>query len=402
MAVEGPPRSPDRVRRPYPLIVLRRQKGIMGTETKALSQCVVVIPALDPDGTLPEYAMSLLERGAEQVVVVDDGSGESSQPVFRTLEGMDWCTVLRHERNQGKGRAMKDAFAYIAGQEELMGCAVVTADADGQHCVDDVCAVGQAAREETDKLVLGVRDLTLPQVPKRSKLGNRLSSWGFHTLYGVKLGDTQTGLRGIPWGMLEWCCGISGERYEYEMNTLVHCARERVELRQVPVRAIYYDNNQSSHLHALRDSWRVFVILISGLGWYTVSSALSAVTDVAAFWLCSAVVFRFLPELMCYWWSTLMARALSSTLNYALNRRYVFGGSPGRKTLTRYYCLWGGQMLCSYLLLLVLNRLLPGIWPAVNKALGDVILALCSYQIQMHWVFRNEEAPNEKASHEAG
>lgn len=55
--------------------------------------------------------------------------------------------------------------------------------------------------------------------------------------------------------------------------------------------------------------------------------------------------------------------------------------------------MWGCQLLCSYLLLLVLERLLPGIWPTVNKALGDIILALCSYQIQMHWVFR-EEGPH--------
>ena len=328
--------------------------------------------------------------------MVDDGSAVDSREVFQALETLEGCTVLRHAQNQGKGRAMKDAFAYIAGQERLRGCAVVTADADGQHCVSDVCAVGRAAREETRRLVLGVRDLTLPQVPARSKLGNRLSSWGFHTLYGVRLGDTQTGLRGIPGTMLEWCCGIKGERYEYEMNTLVRAAREDVELRQVPIQAIYYNNNEGSHLRALRDSWRVFVILISGLGWYTASSALSAAADVAAFWLCSAVVFRPLSELACYWWSTLMARALSSSLNYTLNRRYVFGGTPSGRTLARYYCLWGCQLLCSYLLLLVLNWLLPGIWPTVNKALGDVILALCSYQIQMHWVFRSEE------SHEAG
>ncbi|MDE7262567.1 MAG: bifunctional glycosyltransferase family 2/GtrA family protein [Oscillospiraceae bacterium] len=358
----------------------------------ALCGCIAVIPALDPDEALPEYAAALLERGAEQIVVVDDGSGEACQGIFRILEKMEGCTVLRHGQNRGKGRAMKDAFAYIAGQERFAGCAVVTADADGQHCADDVCAVAQAARKERDKLVLGVRDLTLPQVPKRSRLGNRLSSWGFHALYGVKLEDTQTGLRGIPWELLNWCCSIKGERYEYEMNALVHCAREKVELRQVPIQTIYYDNNQNSHLRALRDTWRVFVVLISGLGWYTASSALSAVTDVAAFWMCSAVVFRFLPALMCYWWSTLAARALSSALNYTLNRRYVFGGSPSRRTLARYYCLWGCQLLCSYLLLLALNWLLPGIWPTVNKALGDIILALCSYQIQMHWVFRSEES----------
>ena len=365
----------------------------MQTETgaSALNNCIIVIPALEPDGALPAYVSALLERGAAQVVAVDDGSSPACDGIFRQLEAMAGCTLLRHQRNQGKGRALKDAFHYILSQSAWTGCAVVTADADGQHSVEDVCAVAQAALEETDRLVLGVRDLTLPQVPARSKLGNRLSSWGFHTLYGVRLEDTQTGLRGIPWELLEWCCQIKGERYEYEMNALVRAARERVELRQVPIQAVYFNNNEGTHLRALRDSWRVFVILLSGLGWYTASSALSAVADVAAFWLCSTVVFRFMPELYCYWWSTLAARAVSSALNYSLNRRYVFGGRPSGRTLARYYCLWACQLCCSYLLLLALNWLLPGIWPTVNKALGDIILALCSYQIQMHWVFRSEE-----------
>lgn len=365
----------------------------MCVETKALDRCVVVIPALDPDGTLPGFAASLLEQGAEQIVVVDDGSREDCRGIFQALEALEGCTVLRHQVNQGKGRAMKDAFAYISGQERWTGCAVVTADADGQHSVEDVCAVGRAALEAPDQLVLGVRDLTLPQVPARSKVGNRLSSWAFRTLYGPRLGDTQTGLRGIPWELLGWCGEIRGERFEYEMNMLIKAARERIELRQVTIQVIYYDNNQGTHLRTVRDSWRVFVILISGLGWYTASSVLSAATDVLAFWLCSAVIFSRLSPLFCYWWSTLTARALSSSLNYTLNRRYVFGGRPSGRTLVRYYVLWACQLLCSYLLLLVLERLLPGIYPTVNKALGDIILALCSYQVQMHWVFR-EEGPH--------
>ncbi|MDE7218663.1 MAG: bifunctional glycosyltransferase family 2/GtrA family protein [Oscillospiraceae bacterium] len=364
----------------------------MCEEMQLLRRCIVVIPALDPDGDLPGYAAALLDRGAEQVVVIDDGSKPSCGTVFQELEVLAGCTVLRHERNQGKGRAMKDAFAYIAGQTQWEGCAVVTADADGQHSVEDVCAVGRAALDNPDCLTLGVRDLTLPQVPVRSKIGNRLTSWAFRTLYGPRLRDTQTGLRGIPWGLLAWCGGIKGDRYEYEMNVLIRAARERIEIRQVSIQVIYIDNNSGTHLHPVRDSWRVFVILTSGLGWYAASAVLSAVTDVAAFWLCSAVVFRPLSELYCYWWSTLTARALSSSLNYTLNRRYVFGGSPSGKTLLRYYCLWGCQLLCSYLLLLALNWLLPGIWPTANKAAGDIVLAICSYQIQMHWVFREEAA----------
>ena len=364
----------------------------MSEEARQLARCVVVIPALDPDGALPGYAAALLERGAEGVVAVDDGSRPSCRAVFEELEKLEGCTVLRHEKNQGKGRAMKDAFTYILDQPQWAGCAVVTADADGQHSVEDVCAVGRTALEHPEELTLGVRDLTLPEVPPKSRVGNRLSSWAFRTLYGPRLEDTQTGLRGIPWDLLDWCRSIRGERYEYEMNVLIRAARDRIPLRQTPIRVIYINNNEGTHLHPIRDSWRVFVILVSGLGWYAASSTLSAVTDVAAFWLCSEVVFRPLSALYCYWWSTLAARALSSSLNYTLNRRYVFGGRPSGRTLLRYSCLWGSQLLCSYLLLLFLEWLLPGIWPTVNKAAGDIILAICSYQIQMHWVFREEKA----------
>lgn len=356
-----------------------------------LSRAIVVIPALDPEPSLTDYAQALLDRGVTRVVVVDDGSGPERQAVFAALEAMDGCAVLRHQRNRGKGRALKTAFAYIRSRSEWAGAAVVTADADGQHAVDDVCAVARAAAEETDRLVMGVRDLGLDHVPTRSKMGNRVTSWAFHLLYGVRLADTQTGLRGVPWEMLEWCLAIGGERFEYEMNMLIKAAREHVDLRQVSIQVIYFDNNAGSHLRTVRDAWRVFLVLISGLGWYTAAAALSAAADVLSFWLCSAVIFRPLSDLACYWWSTLTARALSSSINYTLNRRYVFGSRPRRRTLARYYCLWLGQLMCSYLLLVAITLLFPALPPVIGKALADILLAIFSYQIQLRWVFREED-----------
>lgn len=294
-------------------------------EAEVLGRCIVVIPALCPDPEVTDYVSALLEKGFRQVVVVDDGSGPTCAATFLKLEHMPGCTVLRHEKNLGKGRALKTAFAHILNCPLWEGSAVVTADADGQHSVEDVCAVAAATTEEKRRLVLGVRDLSLPNVPTRSKIGNRVTSWAFHLLYGARLADTQTGLRGVPWEMLRWCAGIEGDRFEYEMNMLIKAAREHVELRQVSIEVIYYNNNAGTHLHAVRDSWRVFLILMSGLGWYTAAAALSAAADVLTFWLGSAVIFRPLSDLACYWWATLTARALSSTLNYTLNRRYVFG-----------------------------------------------------------------------------
>lgn len=360
-----------------------------------LERCIAVIPALNPDPQVAPYVSALLRRGFRQVVVVDDGSDGSCGETFRALEGTHGCTVLHHERNLGKGRALKTAFAHILNCPLWEGSAVVTADADGQHGLNDVCAVAAAAAGEEKRLVMGVRDLGLPSVPTRSKLGNRATSWAFHLLYGMRLEDTQTGLRGIPWGLLRWCAGIEGDRFEYEMNMLIKAAREHVALRQVPIEVIYYDNNAGSHLRTVRDAWRVFLVLVSGLGWYTIAAALSAAADVLAFWLCSAVIFRPLSNLARYWWSTLAARALSSTLNYSLNRRYVFGARPHRRTVVRYYCLWLGQLMCSYLLLLFMTVLFPALPAVVSKALADILLAIGSYQIQLHWVFREEDGDEE-------
>ncbi len=351
---------------------------------------VVVIPALNPDTNLPSYVGMLLERGILAVVVVDDGSAAEYSPVFTSLEGIEGCTVLRHAHNQGKGRAMKTAFAYIARQEQWRCDGVVTADADGQHIVEDVLAVAAALGEEKNRIVMGVRDLRLPSVPFRSKVGNRLTSLAYRFLYGVRLEDTQTGLRGIPWGLLEWCGSISGERYEYEMNMLIRASRDRIGLRQVPITVVYIDNNKGSHLKAGRDSWRVFCVLIAGLGIYTLCSVVSAATDVFMFWLCSSVIFAFLPPAVCYWWSVVLARAVSSLVDYTLNHLY-FTSKKNRGSLERYYCLWFCQMLCSYGLLMAMRHLFPALPAVVSKALMDILLAVASYQIQLHWVFRRKE-----------
>lgn len=363
----------------------------MSTEKAWLARCAAVIPSLAPDTALPDYVTALLARGFGQVVVVDDGSGPSYASIFASLESLEGCTVLRHEVNHGKGRGLKTAFGYILGRPDWEGMAVVTADADGQHSVEDVCRVALETLERPDGLVLGARDLTQAHVPAKSKAGNRATSLAFRVLYGPYLPDTQTGLRGIPYSLLAWCGEIKGDRYEYEMNMLIRAAREKHPIRQVSIEAIYYNNNEGTHLRAIRDSWRVFAILISGLGWYTLSALLSAVADVAAFTICDTWIFSALTPVFCYLWSTLAARIISSALNYTLNRRFVFHARPQRRAVVRYYILWLCQLAASYGLLLALSWLLPWLHDSVNKAVGDIILAVCSYQIQMHWVFAHPD-----------
>ncbi len=367
-----------------------------GKEGGALSgyHSAVAIPALNPSETLPAYVDDLLEWGIPAVVVVNDGSAPDRQEIFDALARREGCVVLVHETNQGKGQAIKTACRYVLDAESCRALrGVVTADADGQHAAEDVCAIATLLDRGEEGLVLGTRDLRSDNVPTRSKIGNRLTSFAFHLLYGAKLSDTQTGLRGIPRELLPWALQVKGERFEYEMNQLISAVHDHIAYRQITIQTIYFDNNSGTHLSTFRDSWRIFRILMSGLGRYTLAAALSAVVDVAGFFLCYRFLFASLPLALCYLWSALASRGLSSALNYTLNRRYVFRGSGQvrRRAVLRYYCLWAVQLGTSYGLLMAASSLLPAVPAVLLKAVIDILLAIVSYQVQLRWVFHQEE-----------
>ena len=106
-----------------------------------MAQHIIVIPSLKPDSRLVELIADLKEKGFQQIVVVDDGSGPAYRHFFDECEALG-CTLLTHEKNRGKGAALKTAAAYIRshfGSDADM----ITADADGQHLPEDILRVAQ-------------------------------------------------------------------------------------------------------------------------------------------------------------------------------------------------------------------------------------------------------------------
>ena len=118
---------------------------------------IVLIPAYEPDGRLLTL-LDMLRTAAPEahLLVVDDGSGPASAPVFGAARQRG-CVVLTHPVNRGKGAALKTGFRYIA--EHAPGEDVVCADSDGQHRPDDVLRVAAHVQQGAD-LVLGVRGFT--------------------------------------------------------------------------------------------------------------------------------------------------------------------------------------------------------------------------------------------------
>ena len=228
------------------------------------SALAIVLPSLDPDSKFSGVVRGLADAGFQHIVIVDDGSDAAHQAPFREAERMPCCTVLRHEVNKGKGRALKTAFSHVLDAlPEVLG--VVTIDGDGQHLLPDIIACGERMLAEGDKLVLGSRDFDAPGVPPRSVAGNKTTSRLFRLLYGLRISDTQTGLRAIPRARLAQMCRIEGERFEYETNMLLQLKRLGLGFVEQPIATVYDPEDYSSHYNALKDSARIFRILAKGL-----------------------------------------------------------------------------------------------------------------------------------------
>ena len=171
----------------------------------------VVIPSLNPDEKLAGVVRDLIQIGFDDIILVNDGSCTEYTANFP--KDLPECTLLIHEVNRGKGAAMKTAFRYLLERDKRTD-GVITVDGDGQHKASDVLACARAM-QETRGVVLGVRDFDLPDVPPRSRMGNKITSLVFRLFCGIKISDTQTGLRAIPLEYLPAMLEVSGDRYEY-------------------------------------------------------------------------------------------------------------------------------------------------------------------------------------------
>lgn len=217
----------------------------------------LIIPSLDPDELLSETVKRAADAGIDDIILVDDGSSLECKKIFEKLKELPYVTVLEHGVNKGKGEALKTAFRYfLENRQDRTG--VVTADGDGQHSTEDIIRCAESMTEGEHAVALGCRDFSLPDVPKRSRFGNTLTSKVFLKLCGMKISDTQTGLRAIPREYLPDMISTEGSRYEYETNMLLMINRLGIPYREVTIKTVYIDGNSSSHFRPVRDSLRVY------------------------------------------------------------------------------------------------------------------------------------------------
>jgi glycosyltransferase involved in cell wall biosynthesis len=352
---------------------------------------IILIPAYEPDQQLPALIRSIREAEPHvPIVVVDDGSGPEYRDVFDGVRALG-CHVISYGRNRGKGFALKTGLGFIA--DNLPGHDVVCADSDGQHRVADILRVAgtlqenRASPEGRSTMVLGSRNFT-GDVPARSRFGNTATKLLFALATGERIPDTQTGLRGYPAAMIPWLRQVRGERYEYELNLLLDARNAGYAIRSVDIATVYLDHNSGSHFRPLADSVRIYAPLLKFLA----SSFTAFLVDTVLFLLLTLLVDSLLL-------AVLGARAVSSTVNFMVNRHLVFDhgrDNPARTTGVRYFSLAALLLAANFGLIWALEG--AGLLALPAKILAETILLGISFLVQQRFLFTGKAAKKAAAS----
>jgi len=333
---------------------------------------VILIPALNPNRNIINVVKDLNENGLFNIIVVNDGSNEENEQYFEILKNEFNIKVYKHEKNLGKGQALKTGIKTLLN-ENIDG--VITVDADGQHLGKDVKKVAEKLGSE--KIVFGERSFKKTKnVPFASKIGNCFSSLYLKLLTGIYLEDTQTGLRGIPKKYFELALKIDGDRFDYEMNFLKFICQKKMKIDTVEIETVY--ENRIRNFKIIRDSVIVYKDFFKNI----ISSTICAIVDILLFYV-------FIMSMDSIFWANVIARIISGIIDFIINKIWVYNSSNNvSKEAYKYFLLFVGQMFLNSALVTILGIMFEKII-IIIKIIVNIILYLTNFFIKSRYIFKN-------------
>ena len=333
----------------------------------------VLIPAYKPDHLMIELLEALKKEGFD-IVVVNDGSGQAYESVFKEAER--YATVLNHDINRGKGAALRFGFTYVNLRPNNHRF-VITCDSDGQHAVKDILRVDDKLRE-TDTVVFGCRDFG-KDVPKRSRNGNFMSRLCRTLITKDYIGDDQCGLRGFPIKYVFHLIPLQGDHYEYEMNVVCTLQIKRIKIEELPIQTIYLDNNSSSHFRPNLDTFRIQrTIWVNAI--VPLLCALSSIAVLTVFTVLLPNWNKYWPFLITYFFYFELSTGVTALVwpTNKMARRILIEG------------IYATIKLCLIVGLFALFYTVCHLYAVLAYTLGLLITFLCNYPLAyLAWKIKN-------------
>lgn len=192
---------------------------------------IALVPAHNEEGTIREVVSRLKKIGLKAVVIDDFSRDRTSE-----LAKKSGAIVLRHERNKGKGEAIKTGIDFILEKYPKIDDVVIV-DADMQYLPDEVKNLLKPLEEGRADFVMGRRKWS--KVPFRHRLGNFVWKTSFNILFGQKMEDTNCGFVAFSKKAMKKIKNVLHGGYILENDMLATMVRNKMRIGQVLVTVVY-------------------------------------------------------------------------------------------------------------------------------------------------------------------
>ena len=195
----------------------------------------VVVPAYNEEKTIAKVIEDLMKMGLE-IVVVDDGSNDDTYNIVESIiKEKKNGLLLRHLLNRGLGAALRTGIEAALMEDPDV---IVTFDADGQHDPQDILNVSRPIINGEADVVIGKRNFK--EMPSSKKFGNEVMNIITMIFYGIKVKDSQSGLRAFNKKAAETII-INARDYGVSSEIIGEVKRHDLKLKEVPIKTIYTD-----------------------------------------------------------------------------------------------------------------------------------------------------------------
>ncbi len=190
-----------------------------------------LVPVYNEAETIEEIVRRLEQISIiRQIVVVDDGSLDETPAIVKRLSDARRVVAHFHERNYGKGAALRHALE-LAKEDYL-----VIQDADLEYDPQDFYAMARAVQETGAQVIYGSRFLSARRTGMlwTHYLGNRFLTIFFNVLYGQRLTDMETCYKLFRTDLLRQL-GIDNDRFDIDPELTAKIVRAGHKIYEVPV-----------------------------------------------------------------------------------------------------------------------------------------------------------------------
>jgi glycosyltransferase involved in cell wall biosynthesis len=195
----------------------------------------IVIPVYNEINTLEEILgrvenanMQGLER---EIILVDDASVDGSGNLLRKLAEQKPYKVYFHEKNQGKGAAIRTAVGHATGD------IVIIQDADLEYDPNDYESLLKLIVEDKADVVYGSRFLnrnTSHSFSITHYLGNIFLTFVTNVLFGSTITDMETCYKAFRAGIIK-SITIKSNRFDFEPEITAKILKQKVRFCEVPI-----------------------------------------------------------------------------------------------------------------------------------------------------------------------